>query len=321
MDHYLAVLVDDLEAQQGIAAIPVDLDETEVVTAVQDRDPVPIALRHPEHVLGPVEGTRSEVVGRVARLAVHHRELGEVAVAADEDRACRAPEEREKPLAFQREVRPRFTVRVLIHHLDARPDDADLGGNAQLLFQPVPLFHAENRGTGVGDPQVTAAIHAVSLVVLPHQGRTVVAGVEEDDLHSPPGRAHDLGVVHAVARAPRRVLGHLEEVQEDLPGGLLERVLGARVVLAIVVVVPRGEDPRGFLQRLIAGLRPELGVGGAQLHRVGGIRVHIVAQEHESVGFQGQHVLPDWLHSILAQAGTESDAAHGRFIGRGHGGQ
>ena len=102
--------------------------------------------------------------------------------------------------------------------------------------------------------------------------------------------------------------------------GLLERVLGARVVLAIVVVVPGGEDPRGFLQRLIAGLRPELGVGGAQLHRVGGIRVHIVAQEHESVGFQGQHVLPDWLHPVLAQAGAESDAAHGRFVGRGHSG-
>ena len=102
---------------------------------------------------------------------------------------------------------------------------------------------------------------------------------------------------------------------------LLERELRARVVLAVVVVVPGGEDPRRFLQRLIAGLRSELGVGGAQLHGSAVSAYTLSPRNTKASGFARQHVLPDRLHPVLAQAGAESDAAQWKFVGRGHGGQ
>ena len=55
VDHHLTLLVDDLEAQQRVAALPVDLDQAEVVATVHDGDTMPIALHHAVHVLGPVQ--------------------------------------------------------------------------------------------------------------------------------------------------------------------------------------------------------------------------------------------------------------------------
>src|SRR3546814_12471436 len=75
--------------------------------------------------------------------------------------------------------------------------------------------------------------------------RPVVAGIQQDELQPPARRTVEIsGMNSALAGAPVAVLRLAEEVEEDLLRLPLHRVFGARVIAAVVMIVP-GADAGG----------------------------------------------------------------------------
>ena len=252
-------------------------------------------------------------------------------VAAQNDHAVRlrVAEELVEAVAFERQVGP-LLVRVLVRdELDARNDQPQLGRLFELLFKPLPLLGPEHRGLGVSVRQVWHNPSAgqrpgVLLELAPE-----VAQVEQDDLDPLALGADHLRVVDALLRAPRRVFGDAEEVEEQLLRSVLVRVLGPGVVLAEVVVVPGDEHRAGLGQSLPAREGSELLV--LDLHRrhlveaglTLDVGINVVAHRQVELGLEVGNLVEDREWLVLVGATRESDARQGPGVvgDDGHGAQ
>ena len=101
----------------------------------------------------------------------------------------------------------------VIDDLNARADDADLGGLLELLFEPDPLGFAQHGFVGV----VVGAISFFGDFVF-SPGTSKISGVEQDDLDATVWRTIRLDVVDAGCITAFGRWGLLEEVEENLLG-------------------------------------------------------------------------------------------------------
>jgi hypothetical protein len=138
--------------------------------------------------------------------------------------------------------------------------------------------------------------------------RAVPAQVEQDHLHALAGRSDDGTGVHPVVRATGRIARLAPEVEEDLPRGLLHRIVGTRIVLAVIVVVPGCHHRRGVAQTLEARLGRQRRIGLLEFTAIPRVAIDVVAEEQEEVGISRLHRRPDGLRLVLLGAGSEGDA-------------
>ena len=150
-------------------------------------------------------------------------------------------------------------------------------------------------------------------------GAAEPTGIEQNDLHAFALGSVNLGVVNPAALPQRGILRRFEKLHESVLGCLLALELLARIVLAVIVVIPCADDRTGLAQRGESRNGRKLFVAVAQLHRVRRVGINIVAGENEKLGLQSVDGLPDRLRTALVGAGAEGDAGEG-FLrgGTGH---
>ena len=197
------------------------------------------------------------------------------------------------------------------------------------LGEPRPLRLAQHGLGRIGIGQVALLARRAALVG-ELERRAEPAHVEQDDLHAHAGRADDVRIVDALARAPHVARRHLPEVEEEILRHRLVGKVAAAVVQAVVVVVPDREMAHAVAQLVVARDGIGRGVGLAQGAGVGGVEIAIdvVAGEDEKLGLVGENGVPDRLRIGLLGARAEGDArqraaglggeAGGQQRGRGH---
>jgi hypothetical protein len=138
--------------------------------------------------------------------------------------------------------------------LDAGPDEMDLrGARAQLALQPLPLRLAQNVPLLVGKVALAADRIARDRIA-------VVARVEQDHLYALPGRAAGVGAADARPLPAGVILRHVHEVEDVRLTPVPLWVGAARIVGAVVVVVPRANDPCRLAEGTVAGPAVLLGI-------------------------------------------------------------
>ena len=150
--------------------------------------------------MGVAEAAAGEIVEGVV-VDVGFRELGEVDVAGDCDGVMGFVffEEAKEAFLFVGDIAPILHSFFVGDHLDAAGDDAEVGRNLQLGFEPFPLgFSKQSFGSVLGGaiPSDSAAVFFCSWDQVAE-----VAGVEDEDLAGLSFFTEGVGGVDALACA------------------------------------------------------------------------------------------------------------------------
>src|SRR6266568_242459 len=98
------------------------------------------------------------ITGAVADVIVNAGDFSAVAVAGDDEDAVGFGllDQLIEALLLEREIAPFFPGLIVGHKLNARADDAEIGRDFQLLFEPFPLNGAQDGGGGIAVGGVAA---------------------------------------------------------------------------------------------------------------------------------------------------------------------
>ena len=211
------------------------------------------------------------------------------------------------------------------HDLATGTDQPNFSGSPQLTLEPIPLGRPEKSGRRVFMGCVLPEAPPPAGLAIGKEGRALEgACIQKDDLDPATVGAMDFRTVQAGTPAPFRVLGLVEEVEEDLLGLLLQGELGAGAVVTVVVVVPDpvnvGDVGDQVLPVWTFRENSPLPLQCLRGNGIGLLSVPVpvdgVTLGELDVGLGRGDGAQDGLRLPLEGAGAEGDARHPRLVGR-----